>query len=157
MPTKADRNAADLAAARQSLMRCCALATEAELASAIDAFEAPPAVTDVRTPETGLVMLRGRVGGDGAPFNVGETTVTRAVVRLASGEVGHAYLLGRSQKKARLAATIDALGQSEKGHTKLAASLIEPVNARVTAEQEAKREETAKTRVNFFTLVRGED
>lgn len=36
--------------------------------------------TELRPAETGLVMLRGRIGGDGAPFNAGEATVTRAAV-----------------------------------------------------------------------------
>ncbi|MEP6280903.1 MAG: phosphonate C-P lyase system protein PhnG, partial [Nitratireductor sp.] len=63
----------------------------------------------VRGPETGLVMLRGRMGGGGAAFNLGEATVTRATVRLATGEVGHAYALGRDRDKVRIAATVDAL------------------------------------------------
>src|SRR5690554_1401407 len=63
----------------------------------------------LRGPETGLVAVRGRIGGGGAPFNVGEATVTRATVRLATGEVGHAYLLGRDGERTRLAATVDAL------------------------------------------------
>src|SRR6188474_3403391 len=61
----------------------------------------------VRGPETGLVMIRGRAGGGGAPFNLGETTVTRATVRLASGEIGHSYALGRDGEKAVRAALLD--------------------------------------------------
>ncbi len=58
-------------------------------------------------------MLRGRIGGDGAPFNVGEATVTRAAVQLASGETGFGYVLGRDREKARLVALCDALWQIE--------------------------------------------
>ncbi|RVD15472.1 phosphonate C-P lyase system protein PhnG, partial [Mesorhizobium sp. M7A.F.Ca.ET.027.02.1.1] len=65
----------------------------------------------LRGPETGLVTLRGRIGGGGAPFNVGEATVTRATVRLPSGQVGHCYALGRDKQKAKLAAIADALWQ----------------------------------------------
>ena len=36
-------------------------------------------------------VVRGRVGATGAAFNLGEMTVTRASVRLASGNVGHAF------------------------------------------------------------------
>src|SRR5512139_3658243 len=36
----------------------------------------------LRAPETGLVMLRGRMGATGAAFNLGEATVTRCAVRL---------------------------------------------------------------------------
>src|SRR3990170_4555758 len=71
-----------------------------------------PAHDELRTPENGLVMLRGRIGGDGAPFNLGEATVTRAAVRLASGETGFAYVLGRDARKARLIAICDAMLQS---------------------------------------------
>ena len=59
-------------------------------------------------------MVRGRIGGDGAPFNVGEATVTRAAVRLASGEIGFGYVLGRDHEKARLIALCDALLQTDR-------------------------------------------
>ena len=61
---------------------------------------AVPRYEELRTAETGLVMLRGRIGGDGAPFNLGEATVTRAAVRLASGEVGFC-LRARPRRAAR--------------------------------------------------------
>ncbi len=35
----------------------------------------------LRRPETGLVMVQGRIGGSGAHFNLGEVTVTRCVLR----------------------------------------------------------------------------
>ena len=36
----------------------------------------------LRQPETGLVMVRGRIGGTGAKFNLGEVPVTRCALRL---------------------------------------------------------------------------
>ena len=144
-------------AARQILMRICASATQAELADAIAAFDPLPEVQVVRPPETGLVMMRGRMGGDGGPFNLGEATVTRAVVRLSTGSVGFSYLLGRSSERARLAAIVDALGQEPESRAILEKKLVAPVSERLATERNAQREETAATRVNFFTLVRGED
>jgi alpha-D-ribose 1-methylphosphonate 5-triphosphate synthase subunit PhnG len=144
-------------AGRQALMRICAEATEAELERALAAFGGLFAAEDVRAPEIGLVMLRGRMGGDGAPFNVGEATVTRAVVRLTDGVLGYAYLLGRCERRARLAAIVDALGQDAGCRAELDAALVAPVSARRDAEIKRQREEAAATRVNFFTLVRGED
>ncbi len=144
-------------AQRQALMRVCAEATEAELDQALAAFGNLPEVEDVRSPETGLVMLRGRIGGDGRGFNVGEATVTRAVVRLETGAVGFSYLLGRSVRRARLAAIVDALGQDARFRETLEASLVGPVKARRAMEIARTAEETAATRVDFFTLVRGED
>lgn len=141
---------------RQNLMRACGDASLKELNDALDELAPLPAVEVVRAPEIGLVMLRGRIGGDGSTFNVGEATVTRAVVRLASGEVGFSYLLGRSLERARLAAMIDALGQREGYEVRLRSLLVDPVTARVGAQKARKRNETAATRVEFFTLVRGE-
>jgi len=142
---------------RQALMRICAHATEAELEIAVAGLDPRPEGVDVRPAETGLVMLRGRIGGSGAAFNVGEATVTRAVVRLQSGETGYAYLLGRSKRRARLAAILDAAGQHPAYGQTLKRNLIDPVTERVEREAKTVREETEATRVEFFTLVRGED
>jgi len=49
----------------------------------------------------------------GSPFNVGEMTVTRAAVRLESGETGVSYVAGRSREHAEVAAAVDAMMQSE--------------------------------------------
>jgi alpha-D-ribose 1-methylphosphonate 5-triphosphate synthase subunit PhnG len=144
-------------ARRQALMRVCAYATESELEGALAGFAGAANAEDLRAPEEGLVMLRGRIGGDGQRFNVGEATVTRAAVRLDDGTLGYAYLLGRCPRKARLAAIVDALGQREDTRDMLETVLVAPVTARREAAARERREETAATRVNFFTLVRGED
>jgi alpha-D-ribose 1-methylphosphonate 5-triphosphate synthase subunit PhnG len=143
--------------ARQNLMRICAAASEAELEDALTACGDIPQAEDIRPAEVGLVMLRGRMGGDGAAFNVGEATVTRAAVRLSDGATGFSYLLGRHPQRARLAAIVDALGQNAAWRKKLDAALVTPVNARLAEAARIKAEETAATRVNFFTVVRGED
>jgi len=70
---------------RQALMRACAEASEAELEAALSALGGPTAAEELRPPQTGLVMLRGRIGGSGPSFNVGEATVTRAALRLETG------------------------------------------------------------------------
>jgi len=111
----------------------------------------------LRGPETGLVTVRGRIGGGGAPFNVGEATVTRATVRLASGQVGHSYTLGRDKKKARLAAIADALWQDPAHRQAVETALVAPLRAAQSDAREKRRAETAATKVDFFTMVRGED
>ena len=111
----------------------------------------------LRGPETGLVTVRGRIGGGGAPFNVGEATVTRATVRLPSGQVGHSYMLGRDRKKARLAAIADALWQDPAQRQKVETALVAPLRAAQGEAREKRRAETAATKVDFFTMVRGED
>jgi alpha-D-ribose 1-methylphosphonate 5-triphosphate synthase subunit PhnG len=114
-----------------------------------------PSHENLRTPENGLVMVRGRMGGDGAPFNLGEATVTRAAVRLASGETGFAYVLGRDARKAQLIAICDAMLQSKDSALALDA-VVAPLEQAMLARRHETDAETAATRVNFFTLVRGE-
>jgi alpha-D-ribose 1-methylphosphonate 5-triphosphate synthase subunit PhnG len=115
-----------------------------------------PGHQDLREAENGLVMLRGRIGGDGAPFNLGEATVSRAAVRLASGEVGFGYALGRDREKARLIALCDALVQSAVYADEVETKVIAPLRAMAAARRDRKAAETAATRVDFYTMVRGE-
>jgi alpha-D-ribose 1-methylphosphonate 5-triphosphate synthase subunit PhnG len=144
-------------AARRGAMAFLAQARAEEIERGLHAVMDPVDYVELRAPETGLVMLRGRVGGDGAAFNLGEATVTRAAVQIASGEVGIAYVLGRDQKKARLSAVCDALWQSKRYRDVLERCVLAPIRTRVDAERNHQRAQTAATRVDFFTLVRGED
>jgi alpha-D-ribose 1-methylphosphonate 5-triphosphate synthase subunit PhnG len=113
----------------------------------------PPGHRWLRRPETGLVMVRGRAGGSGEQFNLGEMTVTRCALRLESGESGVAYVQGRSHRKAELAAVADALLQSAAFKTVLE-DLIGPVRARLQSDAEAMQRKAQATRVEFFTLAR---
>lgn len=142
-------------ARRRAAMALCAQAGRAELDRIVADLAGSVSVEDLRPPETGLVMLRGRVGGDGGPFNLGEATVTRAAIRIASGETGFAYHLGRDVPKARAAAILDALWQSARRAAVERA--LAPIEARLRDKQAKQDRRTAATRVNFFTLVRGED
>lgn len=140
---------------RQSAMAVYARATATELAEALERVGAPEGAEDMRSPEPGLVMARARMGGTGAPFNAGEVSVTRAAVRLPGGEVGVAYLLGRDRAKARTAALLDALWQTARRSEVEAA--LDPIRARIAEERILKERRVAATRVDFFTMVRGED
>ena len=142
-------------AQRKAAMAVLAHAEAGEIAARLRAIPLP-GHQDLREPENGLVMLRGRVGGDGAPFNLGEATVSRAAVRLASGEVGFGYTLGRDREKARLIALCDAMVQSEQFAAAVETKVIAPLRAALLTTRNRKAEETAATRVDFYTLVRGE-
>jgi alpha-D-ribose 1-methylphosphonate 5-triphosphate synthase subunit PhnG len=111
-----------------------------------------PRYTVLRGPEAGLVMVRGRTGGGGAPFNLGEMTATRCTVRTDTGLVGHAYVAGRNERLAELAALADALLQDPSQQRALLRQVIEPL----TELQEARRAEIAAkasaTRVQFFAM-----
>ena len=154
---------ADIAAPNEDTRRAkrasdlIARATRGELTTFLNALPAVPATTPLRGPETGLVMVRGRIGGGGAAFNLGEVTVSRASIRLASGTVGHAQSLGTDREKARLGAIIHALWQEPETTERIESVLLEPIEQRIAQEQQRKREETAATRVDFFTMARGED
>lgn len=150
-------NAANASVARREAMQVLASAPGSEIARLFSNADFDDDARILRRPETGLVTVRGCIGGGGAPFNVGEATVTRASVRLASGEVGHAYALGRDGEKARICAVIDALlqrpGEAEAVETVILGPLRE-AQGNATAKRKA---ETAATKVDFFTMVRGED
>ncbi len=143
--------------ARKRVMALLGRARTPELAEPVERLWPGHSARDLKPVETGLVMLRGRIGGDGAPFNVGEATVTRAVVELPSGERGYAHILGRDSGRARLAAIVDALWQKPEARPEVEAAVLAPIAARLAVENAKTRAETAATRVDFFTLVRGED
>jgi alpha-D-ribose 1-methylphosphonate 5-triphosphate synthase subunit PhnG len=142
---------------RRAAMAVLADAPAQDIAAGLAALGPPPAHDEVRPAETGLVMVRGRMGGDGAPFNLGEATVTRCAVQLKSGEIGFGYVLGRDRDKARLAALCDALWQSAGHRAAVERNVLAPIRARQRDRLARAREETAATKVDFFTLVRGED
>jgi alpha-D-ribose 1-methylphosphonate 5-triphosphate synthase subunit PhnG len=144
-------------AARRAAVAALSHAAPVELARLWKAAGLPTEAQMLRGPETGLVTLRGRIGGGGAPFNFGEATVTRATVRLPDGAVGHSYALGRDREKARLAAIADALWQDPARRLEIEEKILGPLRAIAAAADAKRRAETAATRVDFFTLVRGED
>ena len=107
-------------------------------------------------PEIGSVMVRGRVGGTGAPFNLGEMTVTRCAVQLASGAVGHGYVQGRRKGDAQTAALIDALMQTERSQT-IQDTVLTPLAKEESQRRATRAAKAAATKVEFFTMARGED
>ena len=141
---------------RDALARWSA-STRAELERALADCGELPLVEDLRPPETGLVMARGRTGGSGAPFNVGDVAVSRATVRLASGEIGFGHVLGGDREHARLCAVCDALWQLPGPHAPTLAALLEAIARRVAAVRAADADAARATRVDFFTVTRGED
>jgi len=113
-----------------------------------------PAYQWLRRPEIGLVMLRGRIGGTGAPFNLGEATVTRCALRLATGEAGVGWVLGRDPRRAELVALADAMLQRAPQAERVRARLLEPARAQLAAERAVQARKAAATRVDFFALAR---
>jgi alpha-D-ribose 1-methylphosphonate 5-triphosphate synthase subunit PhnG len=142
-------------ARRKAAMTVLAHSASIAIVDRLETIELP-AHENLREAESGLIMVRGRVGGDGAPFNLGEATVARAAVRLASGEVGFGYTLGRDHEKARMIALCDALVQSESFAGVVETSVIAPLREAMLGRRHQKAAEAAATRVDFYTMVRGE-
>ena len=141
---------------RAAIMGLLARATPQELAEPLAQHWPGLVWQPLRAAETGLVMIRGRIGGDGGPFNFGEATVSRAVIALETGERGFGQLLGRNRAQAERAAIIDALAQRPDESMRVETQILAPIAGRLAAEAQQKRAETAATRVDFFTLVRAE-
>lgn len=142
-----------LHATRKGWMALLAKAPPARLAALIPDL---PDHALLRAPEVGAVMVRGRTGATGAPFNLGEMTVTRCSVRLANGTVGHAWVQGRGKDHARRAAVADALMQTDAAGDVIA-RVLAPLEAEAEATRAARAAKAAATKVEFFTMVRGED
>lgn len=141
---------------RRRWMGLLARATRAELDAGWSSLTPAPTYRLLRRPETGLVLVRGRAGGTGAPFNLGEMTMTRCAVRLEGDTpaVGQSFVAGRDTRHAKLAAVFDALLQDPRRHTGIETSVLMPIEARLARERQARAAEVAATRVDFFTLAR---
>lgn len=142
---------------RREWMGALALADGACLQEAWESLAAPPGYRVIRGPETGLVMVRARAGNAGRRFNLGEMTVTRCSVGLDDGTMGHAWLAGVRPEQARLAALFDALLQVPGRSDELYDSLVRPLMHRRRRRLARRAAEVGPSRVDFFTLVRGED
>lgn len=142
---------------RKTAMSVLARATLTEMSAPIARHWPDLPARDLKPVEVGLVMLRGRIGGDGAAFNLGEATIARAVVELPDGRRGYGHIMGRDGARARMAAIADALWQGKSDCGIIEREIIAPVSARLTRETARKCAEAAATKVDFFTLARGED
>lgn len=113
-----------------------------------------PQYTSLRRPEIGLVMLKGRISGNGTPFAAGEMTVTRAAVRLSTGQLGFGYVGGRRPRQAEIVAVIDALGQLADWQKDLEEMIVAPLEREAEARRQELKARAAATKVDFFTVAR---
>jgi alpha-D-ribose 1-methylphosphonate 5-triphosphate synthase subunit PhnG len=140
-------------AARKRWMAVLARASAGDIEARLAAIRPLPGHTLLRGPETGLVMARGRAGGGGPAFNLGEVTVTRCTVRDEGGRVGHAYVAGRDARQAELAAALDAALQDSGRRDELERCVIAPLAAAQADARAAEDRKAAATRVEFFTMA----
>lgn len=126
-----------------------------QLTSLIHTVDADSTFDVVRPAEHGSVMVRGRAGGTGQLFNVGEMTVTRCTVRSHAGAVGHGYVAGRNSEHAEAAARLDAVFQELDPDR--AEPLVIELERAIAERSRAQQQKSAPTRVDFFTMARGEN
>lgn len=141
---------------RKEFMGVLAKSSSHAVAQACEALPSVPEFDWLRRPEVGGVMVRGRMGGTGAPFNMGEMTVTRCTLKLATGQVGHSYVQGRDKTHAKQAALIDALMQTDQA-AQIDQNVIAPLRAALQKTKAHTQARADQTKVDFFTVVRGED
>ncbi|MDO9259190.1 MAG: phosphonate C-P lyase system protein PhnG [Polaromonas sp.] len=141
---------------RRRWLAVLARATRPELEKAWALLGALPPLAHVRPAESGMVMLRGRVGGTGDAFNLGEASVTRCALRVGTGALGVGYALGRDRRKAELIAVLDALLQDPARHADLMREVVEPLARQQAAQRDATSRAAAASKVEFFTFVRGQ-
>ncbi|UAN41295.1 MULTISPECIES: phosphonate C-P lyase system protein PhnG [unclassified Enterobacter] len=142
---------------RQRWMRVLAHSQPAALAARMNALSLTPDYDTLRAPEIGLVQIQARMGGTGERFFAGDATLTRAAIRLNSGTLGYSYVLGRDKAHAERCAVIDALLQEQPYFQSLMETLIAPLEAGRAARIAARQAEVNTSRVDFFTLVRGDN
>jgi alpha-D-ribose 1-methylphosphonate 5-triphosphate synthase subunit PhnG len=144
-------------AVRQGWIRILAKASLAELEAAWTELPDPPAYRLLRPTEMGLAMVRGRIGGTGQPFNLGEMTMTRAAIQITRAGraplTGFGHVAGRESRRAELVALFDALLQDEERHLAVMDAVIAPIAARQAAGKAETARKVAASKVEFFTLV----
>jgi alpha-D-ribose 1-methylphosphonate 5-triphosphate synthase subunit PhnG len=141
---------------RQKWMQILADADVADLKAGYDRFGKKISFSWLIRPETGMVMVQARADSTGAPFCLGEMTVTRCMVQVLDSIQGYAMVPGSDHEHAELAALLDALLQMPAFHDRLMATLMGDLKARERQKQQALAREIADTTVEFFTLRRGE-
>ena len=156
-PTQAAGPEDPAQAARRRWMSVLAKAQLTELEGAWEQLPEKPDYAWLRAPEVGMVMVRARSGGTGGQFNLGQMTVTRCALRLGSGVAGLGYVQGRSKRHAELAAVFDALMQDEERRPDLEGRVIAPLEEAQGQRRGTRSRKANATKVNFFTLVRGEN
>lgn len=139
---------------RQAWMATLAKADLKQLEARIAQIGNLPRYNFLRPPEIGLTMVRGRAGGTGQIFNLGEMTITRCAVQV-EGVTGFGYVAGRSHRHAEVAALCDGLMQLSEWHDLVQSVVIEFLEAEANCQQEIQQLQTEATKVNFFTLARG--
>ena len=140
---------------RKSWMSLLATSSQSDLLNLWEQKKIKVNYVWLRTPEIGSIMAQGRMGVTGDKFNIGEVTITRCSLKLNCGTIGHSYVQGRSKKKAEISALCDALMQT-KMSKEINKNIIIPLEKIKKDNKDKILSKAEATKVDFFTLVRGE-
>ncbi|MGK7952007.1 MAG: phosphonate C-P lyase system protein PhnG [Xenococcaceae cyanobacterium] len=140
---------------RQAWMKILAKSSVINIERQVQTLGKLPEYSFLRSPEIGLTMVRGRAGGTGEVFNLGEMTITRCVVKILNA-TGFGYVGGRSKRHAELAAVCDGLLQQDEWSFRVQNKVIKPLQTIIQQKQEKQKRQTEATKVEFFTMLRGE-
>ena len=140
---------------RKSWMSLLATSSQSDLLNLWEQKKIKVNYVWLRTPEIGSIMAQGRMGVTGDKFNIGEVTITRCSLKLNCGTIGHSYVQGRSKKKAEISALCDALMQT-KMSKEINKNIIIPLEKIKKDNKHKILSKAEATKVDFFTLVRGE-
>lgn len=100
-----------------------------------------------------MSMVRGRTGGGGPAFNLGEITVARCSVRDDAGRIGHGYAAGRDIILAELIARLDAALQDAALYSIYEKTVLMPLATAEQSRRDALAAKAATTDVQFLTLA----
>jgi alpha-D-ribose 1-methylphosphonate 5-triphosphate synthase subunit PhnG len=138
-------------AAWMSVLSC---ARRADLEPYWHGFADQAQFTWLKKPEFGAVLVRGRINGRDAEFNVGELTLTRCSLQLGDGPVGVGYVAGCDKRHATMAAVFDALLQVADARGTRARGVINELRAALATRRSAVAEKTEASRVDFTMAMR---
>lgn len=141
---------------RQYLLSVLAKSTLKNIQDCWAQLKLSPKYTFLKAPEIGMAMIRAKAGGAGQPFNMGEMTVTRSVIQLNTQQMGYGYIAGRDKEKSTLVAIIDACFQVEQWAMLIDEKLLRPLDQLLQHQHVEQQEKVNQTKVDFFTMVRGE-
>lgn len=144
----------ELVAARQRTHALVARNPQHAVRALFESLPELPSAQRLRPSETGLIMVRGRIGGNGARFNLGEMPVARATMQIASGAVGIGYVMGRDHDHAEMAALADAMVQDPAWRDALETRVLAPLAEQQVDRKALESRKAAATKVEFFTMVR---
>ncbi|MFH2058198.1 MAG: phosphonate C-P lyase system protein PhnG [Pseudomonadota bacterium] len=131
-------------------------ADPADLESALEKLNPTLEYTHIVKPETGMLMVQAKADGSNGRFNLGEITISKCILQINGQYMGAGWTMGSNLRHAELAALFDGLFQDPVFQKTLDNTLIPLLKEKQQALNDCRLKDAADTKVEFFTLKRGE-